>query len=140
MKFTVVEEHKEYSIVWAIYKKNSDIGKEYEVWGDISLPYFVDKQEWDASIVRGEGVDLKSGMLLVGLLLKYSAVPPFTVTHKVKPYFQPILFDLLGEYTIAKKYSSLDDSFNDIARQLTREYGESLGSQVLKTALELSNA
>jgi len=136
VEFTIIEDNGAYAIIWAVFKKSSDIGKQYNVWGDISLPYFVDKKELNASI-GSEGVVLNGTKLLVGLLLRYSAIPPFTVTHKVKPYFRDILVNLLRQYTIAKKYVSLDYCIHTISDRLKGEYGASVDGHVLKMVSEI---
>jgi len=43
-------------------------------------------------------IELEGINLLIGIILRYSATPPWTVTHKVKPYFKDILKGLLSQH------------------------------------------
>jgi len=98
-EFTIVEKNDGYWIVWCIFEKNSEIGLKYNVWGDISLPYFIVGEDMQRFENSGE-IELGGINLLIGIILKYSATPPMTVTHKVKPYFRDILKDLLSQYSM----------------------------------------
>jgi len=95
--FTIIEDSDGYSIFWCIFNKESEIGRKYNVWGDISLPYFMVGKDLIKFNETGEA-ELTEINLLMGIILRYSATPPLTVTHKVKPYFKDILRDLLSQY------------------------------------------
>lgn len=97
--FTLIEENDGYWIVWCMFDKDSEIGRRYDVWGNISLPYFVVGEDIEKFKKTGE-LDLSEINLLVGLIMRYSAIPPFSVTHKVKPYFKDILKDILSRHKI----------------------------------------
>jgi hypothetical protein len=92
--FTIIESKKGYSIVWVISKSDSDICKFHKLPGDISLPYFVAGEDL-TKMENGEGIELSEVQLSMGLLLRYNATPPMTATHEIKPYFAPVLRDLL---------------------------------------------
>lgn len=131
VEFTVIEENGDFAICWAIFKKSSDIGKHYKVWGDISLPYFFSKEEL-GGLNNGEGIELDETRLLIGLLLRYSSIPPLTVTHQVKPYLKPITVDLLVRFANDHNCASIDACLVRIAADVQEKYGESFSSKLFK--------
>jgi len=38
-EFTVIQDNRKYSIVWHVFSRDSEIGRRFNVQGDISLPF-----------------------------------------------------------------------------------------------------
>lgn len=93
-EFTVFENKKEYKILWAIFKDGSDVCRQHNISGDISLPFFLTGKDLVDS-EKGEGFVVDDIQLIIGLLLRHKATPPMTVTHKITPYFDSVLKDTL---------------------------------------------
>lgn len=127
---------KKYSIVWKIFNKDSEIAKRVHAWGNISLPFFIDGKEIE-KFKNKELLQADEFNLLKGLLVCYFSTPPFTVTHKVKPYFKSVLEDLLMQILNQCKYDSVEQCILEMATYLKQEYGDSISYRALKTGLEI---
>ena len=135
-EFTVIEEHKKYSIVWLIFNKDSTIGRRFNVQGDISLPHFVDGEDFKR-LRNNEAIGANEYSLAVGLLLEYFTPPPLTVTHKIKPYFKEVLEWILKENAKEYRFESSEKYILAIAAKLSSEFGAALGYRVLRSGLEI---
>ncbi len=135
-EFTLIEDNGNYAICWIIFNKASDIGKRYNIQGDISLPHFVSKKDCK-KIKDKKHIQVNESNLLFGLLLRYFYVPPLTITHKIKPYFNIILADILKEFQKDFGYHTTEECIGVIATTLKQEYGYIVSYQVLKTGVEL---
>jgi hypothetical protein len=127
---------KKYSIVWKIFDKDSEIARRINAWGDISLPFFIDGEEL-GKLKNKESLQADEFSLLKGLLVCYFSTPPFTVTHKVKPYFKMVLEDLLMQILNQYKYDSVEQCILEMATYLKQEHDDSISYRALKTGLEI---
>lgn len=135
-EFTIIEEHKDYSIVWQIFNKDSEVGKRFNVQGDISLPHFIDGEALQR-LKNNEEIGVSEYNLTVGLLLEYFTPPPLTVTHKIKPYFKDVLGWVLKESVKEYEFESTEKYILAIAAKLSSEFSIDLGYKVLKSGLEI---
>jgi hypothetical protein len=118
--FSIIEDKKEHAIIWAIFKEDSDICKHHKILGDISLPYFITGENL-VKFEKGEDILLDDFQLIAGLLLRYNATPPMTVTHKIKPYFKDILSDLLRQFMTKFACKSIDESVDIVSADIEGE-------------------
>jgi len=135
-EFIVVEDGKEYSIAWQIFSKDSEMGRKFDVQGDISLPFFVSNED-AGRIRRKEGINVTEFNLAVGLLLRYFGTPPLTVTHKIKPYFRDVLRWASQNCANASGLKSTEKFISYIANNVSVEYGRLAGYNAFKAALEI---
>lgn len=135
-EFTIIKEHKDYSIVWLIFNKDSEIGKRFSVQGDISLPHFVDGEDLKR-LRNNEEIGMNEYSLTVGLLLEYFAPPPLTATHKLKPYFKEVLEWILKENVKECGFESAEKYILAIATKLSSELSAVLGYKALRSGLEI---
>lgn len=135
-EFTTIEKHRDYSIVWQIFNKNSEIGKRFNVQGDISLPHFLDKQDSER-LSNNEEIGMNEYNLTIGLLLEYFTPPPLTATHNIKPYFKDVLLWLLKECVTEYGIQSTEEYILLIANKLCAEYSVLLSYKTLKAGLEI---
>jgi len=134
--FSIIQESKGHSIVWQIFDKNSEIAKKFTVSGDISLPYFLSADQAE-NLKNKIPFSVGTYELLVGLLIEYFSPPPMTATHKIKPYFNDILQDLLEEFKKEFGYSSIEECIGVVAATLKAKSGYLPSYRVLKTGVEL---
>lgn len=135
-EFTIIQDNHNYAIVWQIFSKDSEIGKRFNVQGDISLPHFVDGENFER-LRNNEEIRVSEYNLVVGLLLEYFAPPPMTATHKIKPYFKEVLEWVLEECVKSYELKSTEKYIMAIASKLSSEFSAVLGYNVLKSGLEI---
>ncbi|MDD5583846.1 MAG: hypothetical protein PHV55_02150 [Candidatus Omnitrophica bacterium] len=124
-----------YSIAWIFYNEDSETARSLNAPGSVVLPYFV--SEDDLTMVdAGDCVGLDEWDLLRGLMVEFFTPPPMSVTHKIKPYFEDILYDLLGKFLCQNNYDSVEQCIIAIIGQL-KNHGESVCARALKTGLAI---
>jgi hypothetical protein len=135
-EFTVIQDNHSYSIVWLIFNKDSEIGKRFNIQGDISLPHFIAGEDLER-LRNNEEIGANEYSLAVGLLLEYFTPPPLTITHKLKPYFKEVLEWILKENAMEYRFDSTEQYILAVAAKLSSEFSAALGYKVLKSGLEI---
>lgn len=51
-------------------------------------------------------------------VLRYSACPPLTATHRIKPYLKEILSDLLRQYMTKFSFKSIEECIDNIVTEI----------------------
>ena len=125
-----------HSIVWVLHKEDSEIARQFDVPGDMILPYFVNEDD-SSRLEHGEAFDVGEFNLLLGLLVEYFTPPPMSATHKIKPYFKDVLTELLEQFRFMRGYNSIEQCIMVLCAYLKEENGESVSHRALRVGLDI---